>query len=722
MIKILNENMNLLTLMKALGVVVVYMLLARITGHYLVSFGSDNCFYIADGVALAVLLLGGKHYIWGVCLGAFIANKLMGYPYGLGAIRAVGSSLGVLCSFLLITRNDKFKIALQSCLDYLYLVGGAAAGSMVGAVVTVTASWWAGILTLEAFPVQLFNGWMGEVLGAFLVTSVVLVWWPIRIEQFLIELPSESLLAIGLTFLAGQVISWGWLPATFTQENDGIWMLPFIAWAAIRLGIKEMTVILLIGSIQVLWTVQQNFGLTDKAVLNPQLFKYWIYLLFLSLIGMALAMFISGLRREKNYLHEQKEFFRMIAERTDDLIAVLDLNGLRIYNTLSYRRLFGNIERFKGTHCFNEIHPDDQDRIKRVFNDTVRFGIGQWTEFRFVLADGSVRNMESRGELLRNEQGKAKWVIVVSRDITDRKRIEENYRIANIAFESKDGMFITDVKNVILRVNQSFTEITGYTADDVVGKIPYFLNSDRQIEGLEDAIRDSLNRVGAWRGEVWNRRKNGEEYLEQLTITVVRDDKGNITHYLTLLEDITLRKSEEERIKQLAFHDPLTQLANRRKLLDRLKHSIAIGKREDKKMALLMIDIDRFKAINDIFGNSAGDELLQQVAGKLKARLRDVDLIARFGSDEFIVFLENVGSSENVSRIAESIIFDLSQPFHLTRSNDVRIGVNIGISLYPQHADTAEMLLEQADVALYQAKDAGRGGYVYFSENFIRSL
>lgn len=722
MIKLFNERVNFSTLFKMLGVVVAYALLTKVTSLYAVTFGNDNSFYLANGLALAVLLIGGKNYIVSICLGALLADKLVGYSIELGTLRALVSALSVYCSYILVTRNETNNLELHSWQDFLWLMKWGAVGSLVSALLAMLIFWFSGEQTIDASLGVLTQWWFAEILGIALITVLALASWPISIDQFLTELPTESIVAVGTTFIMSQAVYWHWLSAVSTHDLNGYWMLPFIAWAAIRLGIQEMSLILLICVLPVLMTMRELPNNPLVSTGNNQHFTYLIYMLVVIFSGLALSTFIMKQKRENKNLFEQEEFYRMIAERTDDLIAVLDLDGRRIYNTHSYRRLFGDIDRMKGSECFNEIHIDDQDRIKRVFNDTVRFGIGQWTEFRFVLADGTVRNMESRGELLRNEDGNAKCVIVISRDITDRKRIEDNYRIANIAFESQDGMFITDVKNVILRVNRAFTEITGYSSDEVAGKTPEFLKSERQIEGMEDAINDSLNRVGAWRGEVWSRRKNGEEYLEQHTITVVRDEKGNITHYLTLLEDITQRKMDEEKIKQLAFHDPLTQLANRRKLLDRLKHSIAIGKREDKQMALLMVDIDRFKAINDIFGSSAGDELLQQVAGRLKNRLQDADLIARFGSDEFIIFLESVGNIENVSRIAEAIIFDLSLPFHLNRSNDVKIGINIGISLYPQHADSAEMLLEQADVALYQAKDAGRGGYVYFSDNFIRSL
>ncbi|CAG1022303.1 hypothetical protein DOJK_01585, partial [Patescibacteria group bacterium] len=184
--------------------------------------------------------------------------------------------------------------------------------------------------------------------------------------------------------------------------------------------------------------------------------------------------------------------------------------------------------------------------------------------------------------------------------------------------------------------------------------------------------------------------------------------------------DISERKASEEKIMQLAFYDPLTNLANRRLLQEQLKHSIEIEKREQKKLAVLMLDLDRFKQVNDSLGHLAGDELLKQVAERIKTQVRQEDLVARLGGDEFVVLLEKIHHSHEVARIAQSIVNELAKPFKLIQSDDVRIGTSIGISVYPEHGDTSEQLLDNADAALYQAKSQGRGCYTYFSEELTR--
>ncbi|MDD1609366.1 MAG: PAS domain S-box protein [Methylococcaceae bacterium] len=304
-----------------------------------------------------------------------------------------------------------------------------------------------------------------------------------------------------------------------------------------------------------------------------------------------------------------------------------------------------------------------------------------------------------------------------ARDITERKNNETDLRIAATAFESQDGMFVTDANQIILRINRAFTAITGYTAEDVIGQTPMIFNSYHQDDSFYAELWDCIFDVGAWQGEIWTQRKNGDLYLAWLMVTPVKDKQGNITHYVTALTDITVRKEAEEQIKQFAFYDSLTRLPNRRKLLERLDHCIAAGMREKSQFAVLMLDLDRFKAVNDNFGHLAGDELLQHVAERISKRLRSTDMVARLGGDEFVVLLNDISHKEDAARVADMIVADLTNPFHLSQHDNVQIGTSIGISLYPEHGDSSEMLMDNADVALYQAKNNGRGCFAYFSES-----
>ncbi len=417
-------------------------------------------------------------------------------------------------------------------------------------------------------------------------------------------------------------------------------------------------------------------------------------------------------------LREQREFFRLISESIGEHIAVLDLEGRRVYNSPSYRQFFGDTRDLRGTDSFGDVHPDDRERVQRVFRETAETGVGQDIEYRLVRQDGSVRYMSSAGKVIKDKQGQAVRIVVVSHDISDRKQAEQWERIAATTFESQQGMFITDAKGVILRVNQAFTEITGYSAEECVGRTPKLLSSGRHDAAFYQAMHESLARTGTWQGEIWNRRKNDEVFPEWLTISAVRDSEGCVTHYVSTLMDITLRKAAQEEIRHLAFYDPLTGLPNRRLLHDRLRVAMAASARRDRQGALLFIDLDNFKTLNDTLGHAMGDLLLQQVAKRLSGCVRDRDTVARLGGDEFVVMLEDLGTqSQEAAKqsriVGEKILGVLNRPYDLAGS-EYHNTPSVGITLFGGQQEDIEELMKRADLAMYEAKATGRNTFRFF--------
>jgi diguanylate cyclase (GGDEF)-like protein/PAS domain S-box-containing protein len=314
-------------------------------------------------------------------------------------------------------------------------------------------------------------------------------------------------------------------------------------------------------------------------------------------------------------------------------------------------------------------------------------------------------------------------------DITERKQAEKELRIAAIAFESQEGMMVTDVDSVILRVNHAFTGITGYTTEEAVGQTPRLLKSGRQDTPFYAAMWKSIQRNGSWQGEIWNRRKNGEVYPEQLTITAVKGEAGEITHYVATLHDITLRKTAEEKIHNLAFYDALTQLPNRRMLNDRLGQTMAASKRSGRYGALMFLDLDNFKPLNDTHGHDVGDLLLIEVARRITGCIRQVDTVARFGGDEFVVMLSELDVDKTTSTtqaeiVAEKIRATLAEPYVLTIRREGSVGTtvehrctsSIGAVLFINHEASLEDILKWADMAMYQAKEGGRNRINFFDQ------
>ncbi|MGC9458076.1 MAG: EAL domain-containing protein [Halothiobacillaceae bacterium] len=308
--------------------------------------------------------------------------------------------------------------------------------------------------------------------------------------------------------------------------------------------------------------------------------------------------------------------------------------------------------------------------------------------------------------------------VVVFRDMSERRRIEEDLRIAGVAFEHMQPVIIADRDQRILRVNEAFEQMTGYTAEEAIGQTPRLLQSGHHDKNFYRAMWDQINRVGQWQGEVMNRRKDGGIYAEWLNISVVRDEAGEITHYVASVHDLSEQKKAQEEIEKLAFYDPLTGLPNRRLLKDRLRQAIAVSQREQNYGALLFIDLDNFKTLNDTRGHAIGDLLLESVARRLTESMRESDTVARIGGDEFVILLSQLGrqvdqAEETAAQVAEKILAQISRPHELAGQKHA-MTPSVGVSLFLGNRMDADQLLKQADIAMYQAKDAGRNAIRFF--------
>lgn len=315
---------------------------------------------------------------------------------------------------------------------------------------------------------------------------------------------------------------------------------------------------------------------------------------------------------------------------------------------------------------------------------------------------------------LYNEDGSRHGLAVLGRDITERKQIENKLRLAGTIFEaSSEAMMISDADNNIIDINPAFTQITGYTVEDVKGKNPRTLSSGRQDKSFYKEMWHSLNRIGYWQGEVWNRRKNGEIFAEWLTINIIFNEDGAVFRHLAFFSDITERKRSDELIWKHANFDYLTQLPNRRLFRDRLAQEIKNANRASLSMALLFIDLDRFKEVNDTLGHETGDLLLVEAARRINECVRISDTVARLGGDEFTVILSRITDTNHVDKVTQDIIRALSKPFELN-GKTVNSSASIGITIYPADGVDLEQLIKNADEAMYAAKGKGRNCYSYF--------
>jgi diguanylate cyclase (GGDEF)-like protein/PAS domain S-box-containing protein len=307
---------------------------------------------------------------------------------------------------------------------------------------------------------------------------------------------------------------------------------------------------------------------------------------------------------------------------------------------------------------------------------------------------------------------------VFSHDITERRQVEDALRVAAAAFETHDAILITDARANIIRVNQAFTDITGYRPEEVLGQNPRIMSSGRQDKAFYIEMWQQLLHTGSWAGEILDKRKNGQIYPKWLTITAVRNERQETTHYVAIFSDITARKQAEEEIRNLAFYDSLTKLPNRRLFIDRFRAALTISTRRNDYGAVLFIDLDRFKTLNDTLGHDYGDLLLIEVSARIKSCVREMDTVARLGGDEFVVLIEGINedqdeASRKVGLIAEKIRETLAHPYQL-KSHEHYSSPSIGISLYRGNENSVDDLLQHADMAMYQAKNSGRNAVRFF--------
>lgn len=398
----------------------------------------------------------------------------------------------------------------------------------------------------------------------------------------------------------------------------------------------------------------------------------------------------------------------------------LDLVHDTAWRSMKHDRIFGyetQQSKWGMEVALRHVLPEDQVYFSQSFQQAFCSG-KLWFECRVVWPDQSLHWICAQGRVLRDEQGQPVRMLGTVEDITERKKSETDLRIAATAFESQEGVMIADASGMILKVNQAFTRITGYAAEEAIGQNPRLLQSGRQTAEFYVQMWDRLSESGIWEGEIWNRRKNGEIYPEHLTITAVKNTAGLITNYVGTLADITMSKTASEAIQQLAFYDALTGLPNRRLLQDRLKHAFAASARSGKYGALLFIDLDNFKTLNDTLGHDIGDLLLRQVAERLTQGIREGDTVSRFGGDEFVVMMEEMGLHEqDAAALTEikgnKILAALNQPYQLN-GHPFQMSCSIGATLFNAHQSSIDELLKQADIAMYQAKSAGRNALCFF--------
>jgi diguanylate cyclase (GGDEF)-like protein/PAS domain S-box-containing protein len=441
--------------------------------------------------------------------------------------------------------------------------------------------------------------------------------------------------------------------------------------------------------------------------------------------GRQLRLVIQDINERKQAeaaLISSEQRYRTLVEWSPEPV-VVHRDGKILYVNTAARSMFGasSANALVGKPLLELVHPDFRHLVSEQVAQFDNLHLTTpMLEQKLLKLDGSVMDVEVQGTQIYFNGAPA--VHAVMHDVTQRKQAEDKLRLATNVFKhTREGITVTNKEGVILDVNDSFTRITGYNRTEVLGQNPRILQSGRHKIDFYVAMWRDLLAHGYWSGEIWNRRKSGEIYPELITISAVTDAHGSVHQYVALFSDITGRKQTEDRLHQLAFVDALTGLPNRRMVSDRLGQSIASSKRSGRYGAVMALDLDNFKPLNDLHGHTAGDLLLQEAANRMAGCVREVDTVARVGGDEFVVILselhiDKTESFAHVKLIAEKIRVALAAPYVLQLKKDGQVdstiehhcSVSIGVVPFVNHQADQEMLLEWADAAMYQAKKDGR--------------
>ncbi len=397
---------------------------------------------------------------------------------------------------------------------------------------------------------------------------------------------------------------------------------------------------------------------------------------------------------------------------------------VRIINMNKPALDFHEVDRKESLLCnlSQIIHPEAMKDFRQLLVSLMRGETKFSLETALQTMNGRRQDVLAHFSISQGHEKNRNRLLVSFVDITNRKKSEEQLRLAASVFASShEGIMITNSDNQIVDVNPAFTHLTGYTRDEVLGRNPKLLSAGKQSEEFYQEMWDSINTKGEWQGELWNRRKSGQLFAELLSIVAVKDENGQLQHYMGAFTDITIFKQHEADLDRIAHYDMLTSVPNRRLLNDRMEQAIASSRRNNVNLAICYLDLDGFKPINDEFGHEAGDLVLVEIARRLQKMLRAADTIARLGGDEFVLLWNNIGSEENCIKALERVLDTISQPM-LLGDEEVSVSASIGVTIYPNDDEDADSLLRHADHAMYSAKQLGKNRFQMFDTRLERQI
>lgn len=672
--------------------------------------------WLPTGIAVAALIRWGRAMLIAVFAAALVLEWSIGFSPGAAFGVAIGNTLAPFACYFILTRQE-FCRTFPRRKDVVWFSLAASLGMLISATTGSLILWSQGLK--QNLGMVWTAWWAGDTVGVLLAAPLLLSLSVSSLAK-LATRRKEMLLFLAIFSGAHWVIFF----SPHSHLHLAFIAMALVIWAALRFNITGASSVVLAASAVAAWATYTNQGQFSTSDTHSNLLVLWVYMTALTVLSLLIAALHAERVLAASELQEAFQRISKVASRLPGLImqyrvlpdhsSAIPYASDAIYSMLE---LSPEEVREDAMRLLERIDPDDIAKGQQDLKQAART-LSTWqSEFRYRRKDGSQRWLFIDALPEPEADGAMLWHCFVT-DITERKQAEQDLRIAAITFESQEGIFVTDANWRILRVNQAFTRVTGYATHELIGQSMPRLHFKQQDQAFFEQIDQALKLHKFWQGELWSRRKNGENYPQMTTLTAITDSAGQVSNYIGSFTDISRHKGYEDEIRNLAFFDSLTQLPNRRLLMDRLQHLISLSGRNASHSAILFIDLDNFKTLNDTRGHDAGDLLLIEAAHRLQSCVRDSDTVARLGGDEFVVVLEDLSEArdEAISQadlVGEKIRVQLNQPYQLTDFEHHGSG-SIGICLFQGSDNTVKDLFKRADTAMYEAKTSGRNAVRFF--------